>query len=150
VLIGLAAVGRSSKRDAVLRAIMQEELRRAVLAFPDEDVLVGTSFNDPAGFEALKALNDVVPRPEHKPSGEDRAWGKRLVKRFAIDVDRYDERAFVVTGDGAYPSVLDHRSLKPEKTDPAVAELFAGFDEKRGDSLIAFGWAMAEDLEKLA
>ncbi|OWY61761.1 hypothetical protein B7486_62070, partial [cyanobacterium TDX16] len=62
----------------------------------------------------------------------------------------YDERAFVVTGDGSYPSVLDHRSLKPEKTDPAVAELFSAFDEKRGDSLIAFGWAMAEDLEKLA
>jgi hypothetical protein len=150
VLIGLAAIGRSSKRDAVLRAIMQEELRRAVLAFPDEDVLVGTAFNDPAGFEAFKALNDVVPRPDHKPSGEDRAWGKRLVKRFGIDGDRYDERSFVVTGDGSYPSVLDHRSLKPEKTDPEVAAQLAGLDEKRGDSLIAFGWAMAEDLEKLA
>lgn len=150
VLIGLAAIGRGSKRDAVLRAIMQEELRRAVLAFPDEDVLIGTSFNDPAGFEAFKALNDVVPRPDHKPSGEDRAWGKRLVKRFAIDADRYDERGFVVTGDGSYPSVLDHRSLKPEKTDPEVVDLFASVDVERGDSLIAFGWAMAEDLEKLA
>jgi hypothetical protein len=150
VLIGLASIGRSSKRDAVLRAIMQEELRRAVLAFPDEDVLVGTSFNDPAGFEAFKALDDVVPRPDHKPSGEDRAWGKRLVKRFAIDGDRYDERTFVVKGDGSFPTVLDHSSLKPEKTDPDVAAQFAALNQKRGDLLIGFGWAMAEDLEKYA
>jgi len=149
VLVGLASVGRSSKRDAVLRAMIQEELRRAVLAFPDEDVLVGTAFNDPAGFEAFKSLNDVVPRPGHKPSGEDRAWGKRLVKRFGFDSDRYDERAFTLTGDGGYPTVFDHRALKPEKTDADVAGLFAEFDEARGDSLIAFGWAMAEDLEKL-
>jgi hypothetical protein len=46
--------------------------------------------------------------------------------------------------------VLDHRSLKPEKTDPDVAGLFADLDISRGDALIAFGWAMAEDLEKLA
>jgi hypothetical protein len=150
VLLGLASIGRSSKRDAVLRAIMQEELRRAVLAFPDEDVLIGTAFNDAAGFEAFKALNDVVPRPGHKPSGEDRAWGKRLVKRFGIDGERYDERSFVVTGDGSYPKVLDHESLKPEKTDPEVAAQLDGLSAKRGDSLIAFGWAMAEDLEKLA
>lgn len=150
VLLGLASIGRTSKRDAALRAIMQEELRRAVLAFPDEDVLIGTSFTDPAGFEAFKALNDITPRPGHKPSGEDRAWGKRLVKRFGIDSDRYDERSFTVTGDGSFPSVFDHSSSKPEKTDPEVAALFAGFDEKRGDALIAFGWAMAEDLEKYA
>lgn len=149
VLIGLAGIARSSKRDAVLRGIMQEELRRAVLAFPDEDVLVGATFNDPAGFEAYKSLDGVVPRPDHKPSGEDRAWGKRLVKRFGIDSDRYDERAFVVTGDGSYPSVLDHRSLKPEKTDAEVAALFDDLDVDKGDALVAFGWAMAEDLEKL-
>ena len=42
VLIGLASVKRNGKRDAVLRAIIGDQLRRAVLAFPDEDVLVGT------------------------------------------------------------------------------------------------------------
>ena len=51
VLIGCASIKRTSKRDSVLRAIIQDELRRAVLAFPDEDVLVGTRFTTPAGFE---------------------------------------------------------------------------------------------------
>jgi len=31
-----------------------------------------------------------------------------------------------------------------------VAAFFKGFNAKRGDSLVAFGWAMAEDLAKLA
>jgi hypothetical protein len=150
VLIGLASVKRSSKRDTVLRAMMQDELRRAVLAFPDEDVLIGTRFTTAAGFEAFKALNDVVPRPDHKASGEERAWGRRLAKRFGIDSSSYDDRSFRATGNGNLPEVLDHESLKPEAIPADVTALFKGFDTKRGDSLVAFGWAMAEDLAKLA
>jgi hypothetical protein len=149
VLVGLASVRRTSKRDAVLRAIMTDQYRRAVLAFPDEDVLIGTRFADPGGFEAFKALDDIVPRPDHKASGEERAWGRRLAKRFGIENGSYDERAFVAKGDGSFPLVLDHESLKPEKTDADVAAFFDDLDQDRGDSLIAFGWAMAEDLAKL-
>ena len=58
-----------AKRDTVLRAIMTDQLRRAVLAFPDEDVLVGTRFTNASGFEAFKALDDIVPRPDHKATG---------------------------------------------------------------------------------
>jgi hypothetical protein len=150
VLIGLASIKRASKRDSVLRAIIQDELRRAVLAFPDEDVLVGTRFTTPAGFEAFKALNEVVPRPDHKASGEERAWGRRLAKRFGVDASAYDDRSFVAKGNGNLPEVLDHESLKPEAIPANVAAFFKGFDAKRGDSLVAFGWAMAEDLAKLA
>ena len=150
VLIGLACVKRGAKRDTVLRAIMQDELRRAVLAFPDEDVLIGTRFTTPAGFEAFKALNDVVPRPDHKASGEERAWGRRLAKRFAVDAAAYDDRSFTAKGNGSHPEVFDHESLKPEGIPADVAAFFKGFDAKRGDSLVAFGWAMAEDLAKLA
>ena len=150
VLIGLASIKRASKRDSVLRAIIQDELRRAVLAFPDEDVLIGTRFTTPAGFEAFKALNDVVPRPDHKASGEERAWGRRLAKRFAVDTAAYDDRSFTAKGNGSHPEVFDHESLKPEAIAADVAAFFKGFDAKRGDSLVAFGWAMAEDLAKLA
>ena len=38
VLIGLAAVRRSSRRDGALKAMITDQMRRAVLAFPDEDV----------------------------------------------------------------------------------------------------------------
>ena len=149
VLVGLASVKRTSRRDSVLRAIMTDQFRRAVLAFPDEDVLVGTRFAAPSGFEAFRSLDDIVPRPDHRASGEERAWGRRLAKRFGIDSSTYDDRTFVAKGDGSYPLALDHEALKPEKLDPRVEELFAAVDAERGDSLIAFGWTMAEDLAKL-
>jgi hypothetical protein len=150
VLIGLASVKRSSKRDTVLRAMMQDELRRAVLAFPDEDVLVGTRLVDVGGFEAYRQLCDIVPRPDHKATGEERAWGRRLAKRFGVENGAYDDRNFTVKGDGTYSSGLDHEALKPEKHPDDVRALFEGFDADRGDALVAFGWAMAEDLAKLA
>ncbi len=149
VLIGLASIRRTSKRDAVLRAIMTDQYRRAVLAFPDEDVLVGTRFTNAGGFEAFKALSDIVPRPGHKATGEERAWGRRLAKRFGIDNGGYSDRDFTTVGDSTYPLVLDHESLKPEGLDPDVVGLFETVEDQRGDSLIAFGWAMSERLAKL-
>lgn len=152
VLIGLASVKRTVKRTEVLKGLIAEQLRRAVLAFPDEDVLVGTRFVDPSGFEAFTSfleLEDVVPRPGHKATGEERAWGRRLAKRFSVD-GGYDDRSFVARGDGSPPCVLDHDTLKPEAVDPQVRALFDDIDAGKGDCLIAFGWAMAEDLAKLA
>ena len=152
VLIGLATVKRTSKRTEVLKALMADQYRRAVLAFPDEDVVIGTRFVDASGFEAFalsRKLEDVVPRPGHKATGEERAWGRRLAKRFGVDAD-YDDRAFIAKGDGAVPCVLDHESLKAGVVSDEVRALFDAVDADRGDSLIAFGWAMAEDLASLA
>jgi hypothetical protein len=150
VIVGLAVVKRTAKRDTVLRAIVTDQLRRAVLAFPDEDVLVGTRFATVSGYDSFKALQDIVPRPDYVATGEERAWGRRLAKRFGIESSRYDERSFLVRGDDGYPEVLDHTSLKPEKLDPGYNQFFDAVDEARGDALIAFGWAMADDLLKLA
>ncbi len=149
VIVGLASVKRTAKRDTVLRAMMTDQFRRAVLAFPDEDVLIGTRFVSPSGFEAFKSLTDIVPRPGYTATGEERAWGRRLAKRFGIENGQYDERAFVAKGDDTFPSVLDHESQKPEKLDPGVTDLFTNVNAKRGDSLVAFGWALADDLDKL-
>jgi hypothetical protein len=145
VLIGLASVKRTSKREQALKAVVGDQLRRAWLAFPDEDVLIGTRFIDPSGFAAFKGLEDIVPRPGHKASGEERAWSRRLAKRFGAE-NRIDDRTFVVTGDGNRPGVLDHETQKPEAIAADVRAYFTGLDQDRGDSLIAFGWAMAEDL----
>jgi hypothetical protein len=152
VLIGMASVKRTAKRQETLKALMGDQLRRAVLAFPDEDVLIGTRFADPSGFDAFTSflkLQDVCPRPDHKPTGEDRAWGRRLAKRFGVDAE-YDERAFVAKGDGSPACVLDHESAKVDKISAEVKKLFKDVKPANGDSLIAFGWAMAEDLAPLA
>lgn len=147
VLIGMGAIKRYAKRDTVLRAIMAEELRRAVLAFPDEDVLVATRMTDPSVFEAYRLLNDIVPRAGHKASGEERAWGRRLAKRFGVAPSRYADRQFRVKGDGSLPATFDHETLKPERVVDHV-EFFADVDASAGDYIIGFGWAMAEDLDK--
>ena len=145
VLVGLASVRRHSKREQVLKAMMADQYRRAVLAFPDEDVLIGTRFIDPSGYLAFKGLVDIVPRPDHKATGEERAWGRRLAKRFGAE-GKIDDRTFTVTGDGSPAGCLDHEALKPEALDAETTPYFEKLNRKRGDYLIAFGWAMAEDL----
>ncbi len=151
VLVGLASVRRTSKRDTVLRALVQDLLRRAVLAFPDEDVLVSARFGQPGGFDAFKSLNDIVPRAGHRASGEERAWGGRLAKRYGIEAQAYNQREFHAKGDGGgHAAVFDHESLRPEHLDAEVVGRFDGLHPPKGDSLIAFGWAMEEDLRKFA
>ena len=44
VLIGLMSVKRTSKRETVLRGLMNEAYHRALMAFPDEDVVIGSRF----------------------------------------------------------------------------------------------------------
>src|SRR3546814_12135015 len=114
----MASVKRTAKRDTVVRGIVQDQLRRAVLAFPDEDVLYGTRFTTPAGFEAFRALNDVVPRPDHKASGEERVWGRRLAKRFGVDLSSYDDRPFLALGGGPPPEVFATVPPTPHATPP--------------------------------
>ena len=95
MLIGLLSVRRTSKREQVLQALMDEAYHRALMAFPDEDVVVGSRFASPGAFEAFKALDDITPRPGTRAVGEERAWGRRLAKRFAVE-GSYDEKTFVV------------------------------------------------------
>ena len=145
VLIGMASVKRATRRDAVLRMLIGEQLRRAVLAFPDEDVLVGTRLLEASGFAAFEGLEDIVPRPGHRATGEERAWGRRLAKRFGAE-GRVDDRTFIISGTGDTPPALDHECVDLSMLDPDVVGFFANVDRSRGDALIGFGWAMAEYL----
>ncbi len=149
VLIGAGHTCRTTRRDTVLRALMTDQLRRAALSFPDEDVLIGAQINDPGGFEAFKSLHDLVPRPGHKATGEERAWGRRLAKRFGIGQLSYEDRKFVTRGKGGRPVVLDHASSKPHRTPPEAVALLDGLDTGNGDTLVVHAWVMAEELERL-
>ena len=144
LLVGVASLDRTTRADAALKAMMSDQFRRALLAFPDEDVLLGTRLMAPDGFRAFSGLTDVVPAPGARASGEDRAWARRLTKRFGAE-GRLDDRTFVVKGDGSTNGGLDFVCAKAKLPD-GVAGLFAGVNADRGDRLVAFGWAMAEDL----
>ncbi|CAB4786064.1 MAG: hypothetical protein F2735_00365 [Actinobacteria bacterium] len=147
VLLGMLSVKRSSKRDQVLKSLMAQAFHRALMAFPDEDVVVGTRFVRPDGLEAFKSVTELIPRPAHRAVGEERAWGRRLAKRFGVD-STYDEQTFVAKTNGQ-SGFLDHETLKPEKISPEVAAQFATVNVKKGGVLVVHGWTMAENLVKL-
>jgi len=144
LLVGVASVDRTTRADGALKTIMADQFRRALLAFPDEDVLLGTRLLSPEGFRAFAGLSDVVPSPGQRASGEERAWGRRLAKRFGAE-GKLDDRTFRLKGDGSAAGGLDFSHPKAKVPD-GVHELFEGVDPTRGDRLVAFGWAMAEDL----
>jgi hypothetical protein len=145
LLVGVATVDRTAKAEQAMRLLLGDQYRRALLAFPDEDVLVGTRLTSSTAYQTFAGLADVVPRPGHKASGEERAWGRRLAKRFGAE-GRIDDRTFILAGDGSTAGALDLDGPKLKAAEPGVAALFKGLNQKKGDRLVAFGWAMAEDL----
>src|SRR3954451_15423958 len=123
VLIGLMSVKRTSKRDQVLRGLMAEAYHRALMAFPDEDVVVGSRFAVGDALDGFKARDDVTPSPGSRAVGEERAWGRRLAKRFGVESE-YDEKPFIVGKDGR-DGFIDYESTKPEAVDESKRDLFA-------------------------
>jgi hypothetical protein len=146
LLVGVALVDRNAKSDQTLKCLLADQFRRALLAFPDEDVLLGVRLISPDGYRAFTGLEDVVPRCDHKPTGEERAWARRLAKRFGNEKG-LDDRTFVLTHEPGPVGGLDYVAAKavvPEGTDA----LFRPVKPAKGQRLVAFGWAMAEDLAK--
>ncbi|MFZ4515878.1 MAG: hypothetical protein ACOYN3_06155 [Acidimicrobiia bacterium] len=143
ILWGLGATKKGRDANVVLKAMVGELYRRAAISFPDEDVLVGGRFAQPASYALLNVLDDVVPRPKYSPTGEERAWGRRLAKRFRCDAG-YDDRTFRVAMKNKATAVLDARTVKGGGK--AAVEMVGEADPSKGQALIAFGWAMAEQL----
>ena len=144
LLIGLGLIDRNAKSEASLKAILADQYRRALLAFPDEDVLVGARLLAKDGLRLFHQLEDVVPRAGHKPSGEERAWGRRLAKRFGNEKG-IDDRSFIVRAPSGPVGGLDVEAPKA-KLPEGCEECFAELNADAGDRLIVFGWAMAEVL----
>ncbi|MEO6652878.1 MAG: hypothetical protein ABIP17_09510 [Ilumatobacteraceae bacterium] len=145
VLIGMFSVRRNSKRDTVLRGLMGEAYHRALMAFPDEDVVVGSRFVNADGLEAFDKLDEVTPSPDSRAVGEERAWGRRLAKRFGVD-SKYDAKSFIAKN--AQTGFLDFESAKPDQLDSDKVEMMSAVEAGGGDVMIAYGWTMAEDLVK--
>jgi hypothetical protein len=144
LLVGVALVDRNSKSDQALKALIADQFRRALLAFPDEDVLLGMRLTSPDGFRAFSGLEEIVPRVGYKPTGEDRAWGRRLAKRFGSE-KFLDDKTFILSPDVTPVGGLDYVVAKAAIPEGAEA-VFKGVKADKGQRLVAFGWAMAEAL----
>jgi hypothetical protein len=144
LLIGLLLVDRNAKSDQTLKTILHDQFRRALLAFPDEDVLLGSRLTSPDGYRAFLGLEDVVPRLGYRPTGEDRAWGRRLAKRFGSE-KAIDDKTFIMTIPTGSVGGLDYVASKGPIPEGAET-FFEAVDSDKGQRLVVFGWAMAETL----
>ena len=147
VLLGMLSVKPTTKRDQILKGLMGEAYHRALMAFPDEDVVVGSRFIDSDALEAFKSLTEMIPRPDHKAVGEERAWGRRLARRFGCE-STYDEQSFVIKSNGQ-SGFMDFKSLKPGKAPAEINAMFKTVSAKKAGVLVVHGWTMTENLLKL-
>ena len=147
ILWGAGVARKGKNAGAALKLLTGELSRRAAISFPDEDVLVATRLAQPSAYTLLQTYANVCPRPGYTPNGEDRAWGRRLAKRFCIDAG-YDERTFKTAIKGRKPPcvpILDASTIKATGG-AKIVSLVGEVDAARGQAMIAFGWAVAEDL----
>ncbi len=141
LVIGIGCVARVRNRSSVLRALMAEQLHKTLMAFPDEDVVVSARLIQPGAAEAFAGLTDIRPWPDTRPNGEERAWGRRLAKRYQT-LDFSDRTMLGASEDTLL--VLDHEALK----DHEIAGAFDDCQPEVGHHVITWGWAMAEFLER--
>ena len=116
VLIGMLSVRRHSKRDTVLRGLMHEAYHRALMAFPDEDVVVGSRFVLPDALDAFEKLDQVTPTPGQPGGG--RGAGVGTPPRQALRRRRHVRRPRPSSPHNGQSGFLDFESAKPEKIDP--------------------------------
>jgi hypothetical protein len=143
ILWGLGGVRRGKSARASLDGLVGELYRRAAISFPDEDVLVAGRVAHPSAYALFSVLDDVCPRPKYSPNGEERAWGRRLARRFGCEA-RYDDRSFRLSAHGAPELVLHAAAVKGGGK--VVVELVGDVEPANGEALITYGWAMAEAL----
>lgn len=143
VLLGICVLVDDERSESAFEGLMSEVYHRALMAFPDEDVLFGAQFNTVGGFAAYSELSELIPRPDYKPTGEERAWGRRLAKRFGVGASRYNDRAFHATGKGEQPVVFD---TTVSNGLGELGALFDSLDKDNGDTLVTHGWISPEKL----
>ena len=144
IIIGSTSVARVAKRSTILKHMIKEQLKKAVMAFPDEDVLIGARLINFSGLEFFSNFVDLIPRLNHQSNGEEMAWGKRLATKYRVGAKGYDSKTSIIKGNGEPSSVIDFESLNPDKLDKNMKKLFVNVDSKKQDSLIIYGWAKSK------
>jgi hypothetical protein len=148
ILWGMGVTRKAKHAPLTLKTMTGELTRRAAISFPDEDVLVAVRLAQPSCYVLLQSYANVVPRPGYTANGEDRAWGRRLAKRYGVEPPHFDDRAFKVAVKGRKPPCLPILDTSPVKATGGakIASLVGQLDATRGQAMIAFGWAVAEEL----
>ena len=146
VLLGLMSVKRTTKRDQVLRGLMKEAYHRALMAFPDEDVVVGSRFVSADALDAFKDLDDVTPRPASAPSA--RSGRGAAVSPSASTATAATTRRRSPPSRTARRASSTSRPPSPRRSTASRSRCSRGCRSPAARSIV-YGWTMAEDLVKL-
>ncbi|MBP9114911.1 MAG: hypothetical protein KBF89_01025 [Acidimicrobiia bacterium] len=138
---GAIRPGKKCKETAEL--LISELYRRSAISFPDEDVLIGTRLAFPSTYAFLAQRQDVVPRPGYAPTGEERNWGRHLAKRFDCE-STFDEKTFNTKKSKKSTPLFYTAPIK--STNKVALEIVGNNDYTKGESVVAFGWATADEL----
>ncbi len=147
ILWGPGAARKGKQSLEIIKAMTGELARRASISFPDEDVLVAVRLHQASCYAMLSNYSNVVPRPGYEANGEERAWGRRLAKRFGHE-GAFDDRTFRIKHSGRkvpVVPVLDTVGIK-STGGAKIVQLVGPLDASKGEAMVAFGWAIAEDL----
>ncbi len=133
VLIGPAIIGGGKTN--VAKGIVSAVRKKAKVAFPDEDVIFAACVDGILPEAVFDKLEEPQPSAV-KPGGEERAWGRRLAKRF--DVTDFSDTKMV--GKSSSESFLF------EWPEASAADSFK-IKPSKGSVTIAWAWAMVELLD---
>ena len=145
LLVGLATTDRTTKAESALKAMMADQYRRALLAFPDEDVLLGTQLLSVGRLSGVRQADRR--RAPARPPPERRGAGLGAAPRQALR-GREPARRPDLCDQGHRPARWRPRLRVGEVERPRRRSrpCSSRSTSRRGDRLVAFGWAMAEDL----
>jgi len=139
VLIGLACLPKGDKE--VFQAIRSELLRKAFVSFPDEDVIITIRTSEYGPLNFLEGLDDCHPNVAKAPNGEQRAWGRRIAKRF--EVGEFDDVLMQAS------SEFEYKFFDYPGDEASVKETFT-LSKDFNKFNVAWGWALTEYLEASA
>ena len=147
LLLGVALVDRNAKSDQTLRCLLADQFRRALLAFPDEDVLLGLRLMTADGYRAFAraARRRAALRPPPDGRGARLGATPGQAVRQREGPRRPHLRAQLRREPGRRARLRRREGAGPRRRADA---LFRSVKANRGQRLVAFGWAMAEDLAK--
>ena len=148
VLLGLMSVKRTSRRDQVLRGLMAEAYHRALMAFPDEDVVVGSRFVTARRPRRVQGARRRHAEPGR--AGPSARSGRGVAGSPSASTSRgrtTRSRSSSAPAARRASSTSSRRSRR--RSTRAQRELFAQLPAGGDGSLIVYGWTMAEDLVKL-
>src|SRR5262249_27042504 len=141
ILWGMGAIRRGRQARPTLDALVGGPDRRAATSSPDGDARGAGRPARRRAYALLNQLPEVCPRRKSSPRGEERAWGRRLARRFGCD-SRYDDRKFRLKANAASAAVLHAAAVKAGGK--AAAEVVGAVRPHKGEAESAFGWATGE------